>query len=354
MLHHSLHNSRLYIDNVEVKSFLTANFTDNGNNQLQSLNASFSDPDLEDMPLFNKKVEFFLNSGSQDGVPLFRGYINNFNASDSKITIKALDPRGLMVGDRIVPIVIDDKDNYDGYTVIQFLHDYIKNKINLDDTLISTDFLTEMDRPVYMTGIRGETNPYNSVVELINNKIDDETDTDRTDTNLVFDYFIDIVHGSESSGPTVRKRRALDGNYDMYFKYGDGIRSMTYRENSPPSFALGTVEDTNEQVILDYGNAPLGAKGLKDKTVQGESRGELKENLLPYLILEQQYTKEISINCSKGYTLGIGSIIYIDVPKLNLSGNYAVTGKTVSVGKGNMTCKLNCNNKPIKMSDYIN
>ena len=56
MLHHSLHKSKLYIDNVEVKTFISATFTESGNSQLQSLSASFSDPDLEDMSLFNRHL----------------------------------------------------------------------------------------------------------------------------------------------------------------------------------------------------------------------------------------------------------------------------------------------------------
>ena len=59
MLHHSLHNSKLIIDGVEVKSFISASFSD-AIGQTQSLSASFSDPDLEDMALFGKKVELFL------------------------------------------------------------------------------------------------------------------------------------------------------------------------------------------------------------------------------------------------------------------------------------------------------
>jgi hypothetical protein len=120
MLQDSLFKSKLYIDNREVNSFQSASINDNGNNQLQSFSATFSDPDLEDMSLFNKKVEFFLNNGSKDGVPLFRGYINQFKSTDNNINIQALDPRSLMVGDRITPIIIDDKDNYDGYTVVHF------------------------------------------------------------------------------------------------------------------------------------------------------------------------------------------------------------------------------------------
>jgi len=350
----SLHRCKLYIDNREITSFESARISDNGNNQLQSLNATFTDPDLEDMSLFNKKVEFYLNDGSSDGVPLFRGFINEFKSTDKNISIQALDPRALMVGDRITPIVIDEKDNYDGYTAIQFLQSYIDNEINKDETLVSTEFLSEMDRPVFMTDVRGEITPYTKVVSLIKDKVDDETSSDRTDVNLIYDYFIDIVHGGTASGPTIRKRRRLDENYDMLFKYGDGIISMNYKERAPPSFALGTVESTKEQVILEYGNAPMGVKGLKNKEVAGESRGEVRENLLSHVILEQQYTKEITIESSKGYTLGTGNIIHIDVPKLNLYGNFAITAKNISVSKGNISCSLKCNNKPVLLSKYIN
>ena len=353
MLHHSRHKAKLIIDGIEVKTLLSAKFNDNGNNQLQSLTAGFSDPDLEDMALFDKKVELFINNGSEDGAPIFRGYINQFTSSESKISIKALDPRMVISGKRAVPIVIDEKNNYDGHTIVQFLHDYIENNINIDETLITPDFLHEMDKPVYMTGVRGTESPYSHIQSLIQNKIDDETSTDRTDSNSVFDYSIDIVHGGRQSGLTIRKRRALDENADMHFKYGDGIQSITYNERAPPSYALGTVKESNEQVIFDYGNNPFGVKGMDNKKVEGNSRGELRENLIAPLMLEQTYTKEISIQCTKGYTLGIGNIIHIDVPKLNLYGNYAITAKNVSVGN-TMSCTLKCNNKPIKLSSYLN
>jgi len=355
MLHLSPHSPRLIIDGVEVKSFISGSFSDSGSNQLQSLSATFSDPDLEDAALFGKKVELFLNNGSEDGAPLFRGYIKQTNASDSSISINALDPRMLLTAAASVPIVIDDKNNYDGYTIVQFLSDYIDNEINTDEILITAEYLHEMDRPVFMTGQRGVTNPYGTVQSLIETKIDDETSVDRTDTNAVFDYSLDVIHGGRNSGVTIRKRRALDGNADMYFKYGDGIITLSYTERAPPSFALGTVEgEGGDQVIFDYGNAPLGAVGYSGKAkAKGESRGELRENLIPHLILQQQFTKEIEITCSKGYSLGIGNIIHIDVPKLNLYGNYAVTSKRISVGNS-MTCSITCNNKPIKLSDYLN
>tara|TARA_R110000824_G_scaffold109782_2_gene257632 strand:- start:434 stop:1495 length:1062 start_codon:yes stop_codon:yes gene_type:complete len=349
---HSLHNPILLIDNTEVKSFISGAFTDGGSNQLQTLNASFTDPDLEDMPLMNKKVELYLNNGSLDGSPIFRGFINQFTPSDNKIKIKALDPRMFITGKNTMPVVIDEKDNYDGRTVIQFLIDYIENEINKNGTLITTDYLKEMDRPVYMTGIRKTVTPYSLVKKMVEEKIDDETETDRTDINAVFDYFFDIIHGNEYSGITLRKRRALNGNADISFRYGDGISRLSYNERPPPSFALGTVDESGEQVVFEYGNAPLGNIGLPKTKISGNSRGEVKENLISKLILEQQFTKEIDLVCTKGYTLGIGNIINIDVPKLNLSGNFAVTGKSINVGK-NLVCHLKCNNKPLLLSDYL-
>ena len=162
-----------------------------------------------------------------------------------------------------------------------------------------------------------------------------------------------MIHGGEHSGLTIRKRRALDETADMSFRYHDGINKLTYNERAPPSFAIGQVPDTGEQVIFDYGNAPLGSIGLQKKEVEGNSRGEVRENLISKLILEQHFTKEITLQCTKGYTLGVGNIINIDVPKLNLTGNYAVTGKAIKIGK-NMSCTLQCNNKPIVLSDYLN
>ena len=85
---HSLHNPKLFIDDTEVKSMISATFSDNGANQLQSLNAVISDPDLEDMPLMNKKVELFLNNGSIDSAPIFRGFINEFTPSDKSFPTK--------------------------------------------------------------------------------------------------------------------------------------------------------------------------------------------------------------------------------------------------------------------------
>ena len=118
-------NPKLLIDGKLIQSLKNANFTDGGSNTLQTLTATFTDPDLENIQLFNKLVEFYLNAGSEDGVPLFRGYIKQVNASNSGISISAQDPRIFLSGKDSFPVSLTEKNNYDGFTLSQFLYDFI-------------------------------------------------------------------------------------------------------------------------------------------------------------------------------------------------------------------------------------
>ena len=68
-------NPRLFIDGREISICTSATFQETGGNALQKLTANFSDPDLVNITLYNKRVEFFLNYGSEDCSPLFRGII---------------------------------------------------------------------------------------------------------------------------------------------------------------------------------------------------------------------------------------------------------------------------------------
>ena len=86
-------------------------FSDTGNNQLQSLKATISEPDFENSKLFNASVEFYLNYGSSDGCPIFRGFIKDFNPSGTNISINALDVRTLISGQNAFPVVVDNKKN---------------------------------------------------------------------------------------------------------------------------------------------------------------------------------------------------------------------------------------------------
>ena len=349
-MYQNIHDSKLYIDGRAVEMLDTASFTDNGNNQLQSFNASFSDTHLSKMSLMNKKVEFYLNKGSFNGAPLFRGYIREHNSTDTKVSISAQDMRIFLTGDGVVPIVIDDKDNYDGYTVVQFLHDYITNKINTTETIINTNTLKEMDKPIYMTGIRGVTVPYEVISKKLKEKIDDESDTDRLNFEKIYEYFMDVIHMDDTSGITIRKSTVLD-NPQYTFSFQDGIISISYK-NRPPA-TKGIAHFGGSQVVFEYGNSPQGIKGMKVEA-RGDSKGEVKENMIGTVLLAQRYDKEITLEVSKGYDIGLGNIIHVTTDDKDINGSYRVTAKTISVSKAKTTCRLSCNNKPLKLSDYLN
>jgi len=336
---------RLLINEKEVAFCNSATFQ-TSENSLQTLSASISEPDFENFNLFNQKVEFYLNYGSEDGVPLFRGYIKSFKASDGNISISAIDPRTVITGTDALPIIIDDKNNYDGVSIVQFLLDIIENEVNTDKTLISTDYLNEMDKPIYMTGVRSAQAPYDIVKGLVK--------TQRDDDNIltVYEYYFDIIHGGRDSSLVIRKTKELTGTPDFIYSYRDGIISMNYTDRAPPSFGVAKAED-GTTVRADYGNAPRGNIGIQVANKVYSSRAEAKEAALAEVLLKQSDDKEISINVSKGHYINIGHIVRIDVPDSNVSGQYRITSKNINFGGNSVSCSFSLNKKPITLTEYL-
>tara|TARA_R100001509_G_scaffold161777_1_gene131775 strand:+ start:501 stop:1538 length:1038 start_codon:yes stop_codon:yes gene_type:complete len=332
----------LKIDDVEIQHLESVKFTDTGNNQLQKLSATITEPDLENFSLFNAKVEFYLNYGSSDGCPIFRGFVKDFNPSGTNITINALDVRTLISGDNSFPVVIDDKKNYDGQTVTAFLLDVL-NQINND--LIKSTTLNDIDKPVFMTGVRVTSSPYDIASSALKRAIDDD------DILKPRSYEFDVVHLEQHSSLKIIKQKQLSEAPSQHYSYNDGIISCTYKDRVSPSFAL-TETVNGEQVIFELGNAPKGKIGLR---VSGSfnSRGEAKEALIPQLIAVQDTEKDISIRVSKGFYTNIGDLLKINVDDDNLNGQYRVTSKNITFAKQNVQCTLQLNKKPIIVSDYI-
>ena len=336
---------RLLINDKEVAFCKTASFSTNVTS-LQTLSATITEPDFENYNLFNSKVEFYLNYGSEDGVPLFRGYIKSFKASDSNISISAIDPRTAITGKDSLPVVIDNKSNYDGQTIVQFLVDVIDNQVNLNKTIISTEGLNELDKPIYMDGVRSVQAPYDIVKGMLESQRDDDN------MLTVYEYYFDILHGNKDSSLIIKKTKDLTGAADFIYTYRDGIISMSYTERAPPSFALVKAKD-GTTVRADYGNAPKGNIGITvGKTYS--SRAEAREAGMAEILLKQGDDKDISMNVSKGHYINLGHIIRLDVPDHNIAGQYRVTSKSVSYSDNSVNCSFSLNKKPIKLSDYSN
>jgi len=336
---------KLYIDGKIIESLDTFSFSESMNN-LQSFRAKCLEPDLENRDLFNKKVEFYLNYGSEDGIPLFRGYIREFKATDTQFSFTAQDPRVFITGNDAMPVSITDKNNYDGYTLTQFIYKYITDNININETKLGLYSLNEIDKPVFMTGERFKSNaPWNVISNVLKKAIDD------SDIEEPLSYFTDIVHRNIDSDLIFRKKQSLDNVNTKVFKYNDGIIELSYRERAPVSVASATTKDGVVSEFI-YGNTPKGRVGLK-LSGQYETPAEAQKAARNTVLLNYKNTKEISITVSKGIYSRMGDAISIDVPDYNVAGNVRITSKSISGSKNSFSCTLQCNKEPIKLTDFI-
>ena len=91
----------LFIGNKEILADFSGSFSVNGNNQLNTLSVKIQNPELQNLAIHNKVVELFLNNGTHDSLPIFRGYVNNFVPDDRGISIQASDIRIKYTGKKV-------------------------------------------------------------------------------------------------------------------------------------------------------------------------------------------------------------------------------------------------------------
>ena len=336
----------LFIDGILIEYLESYTFTTGLNDTFQTLKVKFSDPDLHNIGLFGKEVELFQNYGSYDGTPLFRGYITQFSNKETSFSISAQDPRVFLAGKDGVTVTLTETDNYDGYTLTQFLYSFITDEINVESTVIGLSALTEVDKPTFMTGIRTEAQaPWELLTSTLKKSIDDDNPAEP------LDYFTDIIHRQETSDIIFRKKRPLTDRPSLRYSYNDGIVGIAFKERSPNSIGVAKTKDGNIQKFV-YGNTPKGRVAVT-LSEQYETPAEAHTAARNKVLLEYEDTKEMNINVSKGHNLTLGSIIDIDVPDAQIRGVYRITGKTISYKGNSFVCSLSCNKKPIKVSDYI-
>ena len=329
---------RIYIDNKEILSDIKGSVNFNGNNQLNKLRVKISSPDMQMDALLHKKIQFFLNNGSIDSVPFFTGIITNVVPSDSQIDIDASDPRFLITGKDGFAAALTDTNNYDGYSIGAFLHSFITDKVNVNKTYIGLDMLSDTNPIKSLTGQRGTRAAYDWGTRLIKEVVDD----DNTLEPLTF--FFDMIEDYTAPQLVIKKQKTLDAIPTMVFSYSDGLISYKYTRRTPANTAVypdGT---------FIYSSRPTGNSVTKVRTT--EDRAKDRELAIRDVLLSQNSPDEITIKTSKGYELGLGSIVRLNVTEDDISGNHRVVSKTITFGSG-MDCTLKLNKEPIKLSDYI-
>tara|TARA_Y100000310_G_scaffold261553_1_gene270946 strand:- start:12 stop:587 length:576 start_codon:yes stop_codon:yes gene_type:complete len=191
-----------------------------------------------------------------------------------------------------------------------------------------------------MTDFRGTDTPYNLVVNQL------KTAIDTTDIEKPLSYFIDIIEDSNNSSITFVKEKELTEIPSYTFSFNDGLMDLKFSRRAPVT--VGTYDGGK----FIYGNAPQGKIGI---VLQGEfeSRAEKRNEIIKQVLLKNRETDKITIDVSKGFYVGLGSIVRLNVDEEDVNGNHRVISKNISFGDS-IRCSLQLGRKPINLSDYLN
>jgi len=342
--------ARLFIGDKEYTQFSSVSIAFPGNSKINSINFTLNDSDAQEGKFLNKEVRFFLNYGSEDSVPMFRGFIRQFTPSDKDIKVVAYDGRTYIQGKEAQTISLTEEDNYDGFTVSQYLSAIIQDKVNLDDvTRIGLDALNDVSPPVIMKGARGTNqSPYNLAVK----KLKENDNTDDINDGVIYSYDIDMIDDGNISNIVLVKEKSLDSTPSITFAYLDGIVKYSHKTRATPSYVTAQTTD-GKTIFYKDGNIPQGVIG---STVKGkfEDTASATESAFFEVLSKEKNTTEISLTVSKGFNISLGSIVRIVVPEDELAtNNHRVVSKNISYNDKGTTCVLNLNRKPIEVSDYI-
>ena len=188
------------------------------------------------------------------------------------------------------------------------------------------------------SGQRGTRAAYGWALRLIQDVIDDD------DTLEPLTFFFDMIEDYKAPQLVIKKQKSLDSIHSMTFSYSDGLISQKYTRRTPANTAVypdGT---------FVYSSRPTGNSVIKSRST--EDRAKDRELAIRDILISQNSPDEITIKTSKGYELGLGSIVRLNVTEDDISGNHRVVSKTITFGSG-MGCTLKLNKEPIKVSDYI-
>jgi len=334
-------NSRLLLGNKDITEFSSISYKNAGKNTVSTLNIKINDPEFDDAALLGKEIKFYLNNGSTDVVPFFRGFVRQYTPSDKNITLVAHDVLSFLAGAESPPLTITDDNNYDGFTLAQMLQDYIQSTVNKTKTIVGLDMLNDSYPPISMTGYRNENiSPLKAIQSLLKKNDSDTTDIKNTRIIVRDD-------GIKSNICFVEEQDITSSG--VKFSFNDGIQKLSFKRRPAPNFY--SIAVNKNRMTYQHNTLPIGI-------TMGKLKGNFK---YPDEAREQAFLdattkedkKEISITTTKGHYLEIGNVIELYTPEHpQLTGKHRIISKTVTSGN-KMTCKLGLNKEAPQLSEYI-
>ena len=341
MTENTYYKPRLVIGDKEVLKGMSGSVTFPGASQANSLKCTITDPDFQNSRLFDEEVKFYLNYGSDDGVPLFRGFIKTVTPNDEKTVIGAIDGRAFINSQNSKMVELTDDDNYDGFGLAAFLYDFIYNKININKTYIGLDVLKDTNPLISMSGVRNTPTPvYGIVTKELKEAIDN------SDIEKPLTYFIDMIDDGNKSNITFVKEKQLTDKASLFLSFAEGIKKYQYSRRAPANFGIGGGSS------FTYGNTPQGTVGMS-VTGKFKDKNEARVDLIKKVLLQYRETDEIKLDCTKGHYIALGSIVGLKLDKEDIDGNHRVTSKSIKFSDAGVNLSLQLNKKPLLLSEYI-
>ena len=339
----SYSNPRLFMGKIEIENFSSITYKNSGGNKVSSLSIKLEDPQMSGAAFLGKEVIFYLNYGSTDTTPFFRGFIKEYKPSDKAISITAYDVLTFLAGIESPPLVITDTYNFDGFTLAQMLHDYIERVVNKNKVRIGLSMLNDTDPPVTLAGYRS-----NSIhpLKIIQAKIPQ----DKSAISDIKTYRLMVRDDGNKSNICFVKEQDINSR-GIAFSFNDGIEKLDYKRRPSPNYYTLEVDGS----IMEYQHNSLptgivtGKITKKDFKYPDEAR---QEAFFEATAAEDK--KEITITTNKGHYLELGNVVSVFTPEYpEITGKHRVLGKDVSVGKSKVTCKLKLNRESPTVSDYL-
>jgi len=331
----SLYKPRLFIDGVEALQLVSAKYNTTTNNNVSTLSAKINAPDLQETSLYGKKIEFFLNNGSEDGSPLFVGYIKQVQPTEGNISINAYDVRHFLT-ESSKNLNLTDEYNYDGHNLSQFLKSYVEDYINVNETYINVNKLNSTNPPVSLTGLRGDFKPYDILTGNLSKAID------ITNIQEPLNYSMDVIEDSI----VFLKKKKLDSTPSLVLSKNNGLINFKYNQR-PKKFNANYMNRR-----LTYGSSPNGVFTID---YEGEDEYPAEQRHMAYiqLVNELQNTQEISVTSSMGHYVGLENIVFLNVEDSNIAGAHRVVSKSITCNKSSISLNLGLNKGLPVLSDYL-
>ena len=336
---------QLYVGGKEVTNFISVSVSEKGGSSINSLKVSIADPEMDENRLYNKEVIFYLNAGERDSIPYFRGFIRQVNPSTNNLSITALDPRTFLTGKESTPISITDDNNYDGYTLVQFIHDYVSTKININKTLIGLDMLNETDPSVILKGLRTDNQvPYG----IITSKLPKAT----SDISNISTFAVKMIDDGTKSNIVIIQEPDLSTTIGpSSFSFYDGIASMSYKSRPTTQF-FNIITEGKKTIDYKRGNMALGPFGEKLSGKFKDTEEAIQAAVIQSEVDDRQMT-QVSLEITKHYYIGLGAVIRLNVDESELRTLHRVKSKTVSWSKSGYKCKIILNRADPIIKDYV-